>query len=234
MLIVLIPGLMNDAWVWRHQIGALSRIAPVVVANNDGADRLDAMARRILETTAGRLAVVGHSMGGRVALEVAAAAPGRVAKLALIATGAGARAEGSAGAGEEAGRLALVELAEARGMAAVARQWLPPMLGAAGRANEGLVAGIEAMLSRCPPAAFAAQQRALLARPDRTALLPTLGMPLLTLAGAEDAWSPPAQLAAIAAAAPVGRAEVVPDAGHMLLVEKPDAVTALLMEFLAG
>ena len=63
MQIILIPGLMNDAWVWRLQAGPLSRIAPVTVANNDGCDSLGAMAERILALSHGPLAVVGHSRG---------------------------------------------------------------------------------------------------------------------------------------------------------------------------
>ena len=47
MQIILIPGLMNDGWVWRHQFGALSRIAPVTVARTDGCGSLREMAERI-------------------------------------------------------------------------------------------------------------------------------------------------------------------------------------------
>ena len=84
MQIVLIPGLMNDGWIWRHQIGQLSRITSVTIARTDGCDSLAAMADRILGHTAGPLMVIGHSMGGRVALEVVARAPERVKRLALL------------------------------------------------------------------------------------------------------------------------------------------------------
>ena len=108
MQIVLIPGLMNDGWVWRHQIGALSRFAPVVVAHNDGCDSLGAMAERILSIGRGPMAVIGHSMGGRVALEVAVRAPGRVARLGLLDTGAAGPS-----AAEAKERMGLVDLARA-------------------------------------------------------------------------------------------------------------------------
>ena len=72
MQIILIPGLMNDGWVWRHQLGPLSRLGPVTIASNDGCDSLKDMASRILSASQGPLAVAGHSMGGRVALEVVA------------------------------------------------------------------------------------------------------------------------------------------------------------------
>src|SRR3546814_9491281 len=105
-LIVLIPGLMNDGWVWRKQLPALSRLGPVMVARNDGHDTLAGMARDILDRSAGPLAVVGHSMSGRVALEIARAAPERVTRLALLDTGANAAADA-----ESAARIARVHLA---------------------------------------------------------------------------------------------------------------------------
>lgn len=227
MQIILIPGLMNDGWVWRHQVGPLSRHAPVTIARNDGCDNLGAMAERILDVSRGPLALAGHSMGGRVAIEVVARAPERIARLALLDTGAGGVAEG-----EAEGRLRLAELARREGMAAVAREWLPPMLSAAGRANQKLVGSITAMLERCTPEVFAAQQRALIERPDRSELLPAIPCPTLLVAGSEDAWAPPAQHAAMADAIPGGTARIIEGAGHMTPVEAPDALTALLLEWL--
>lgn len=228
MQIVLIPGLMNDGWVWRHQIGALSRIAPLMIARTDGCGTLQQMAERIVSGTVGPLAVVGHSMGGRVALEVAALAPERIAKLVLLDSGAHGPSEH-----ERDGRMKLVETARQEGMAAVARDWLPPMIGAANRRNQGLVHGITEMLERCTPETFALQQQALLTRPDRTGLFASLTCPVLAVTGSEDEWAPVAQHEAIAQAAPQGHLKVVEGAGHMLPVEAPEAVTRILAEFLA-
>jgi pimeloyl-ACP methyl ester carboxylesterase len=229
MQIILIPGLMNDGWVWRHQIGPLSRIAPVMIACNEGCDSLAAMASRILAATSGPLALVGHSMGGRVALEAVAQAPGRVKCLALLDTGAGGPVEA-----EAAGRKRLVDLARAEGMAAVAREWLPPMLSALHRADQNLVRGISGMIERCTPEIFAGQQHALIERPDRTALLPEIACPTLAAAGSDDEWAPFAQHQAMAAAIRGGTARIIPGAGHMTPVEAPEAVTAMLAEWLGS
>lgn len=229
MQIILIPGLMNDGWVWRHQVGALSRLAPVNIARTDGCGTLEEMAERIVTGTAGPLLVIGHSMGGRVALEVAALAPDRLSAIALLDSGASGPRES-----ERAGRMNLVEIARSEGMAAVAREWLSPMLAAKNRENGGLVTGITEMLERCSPETFALQQQALLNRPDRTRLLAQIECPLLAMTGSEDEWAPAAQHEAMANAAPKGRLEVVPGAGHMLPVEAPDAVTEILVDFLTG
>lgn len=227
MQIILIPGLMNDGWVWRHQIGALSRIAPVTIARTDGCGTLLEMAERIVKGTVGTLCVIGHSMGGRVALEVAALAPDRLAGLALLDTGANGPKEQ-----ERAGRMKLVETARQEGMAAVARDWLPPMLAAANRRNSGLIHGITEMLERCSPETFALQQQALLKRPDRSALPAQITCRLVAITGSEDEWAPVAQHEAIANGAQNGRLAVVEGAGHMLPVEAPAAVTRILLEFL--
>ncbi|MBK5264331.1 MAG: alpha/beta fold hydrolase [Alphaproteobacteria bacterium] len=227
MQIILIPGLMNDGWIWRHQIGALSRIAPVTIARTDGCGTLEEMAERIVTGTVGSLAIIGHSMGGRVALEVAAMAPYRLSSLIMLDSGAHGPTEG-----ERTGRMQLVETAQKEGMAAVARDWLPPMLAMANRQNTGLVHGITEMLERCSSENFALQQQALLTRPDRSALPAQISCPLLAITGDEDQWATVAQHEAIASAAPDGRLEVVYGAGHMLPVEAPESVTRILEDFL--
>ncbi|MCF8707025.1 alpha/beta fold hydrolase [Rhizorhapis sp. SPR117] len=227
MQIILIPGLMNDGWIWRHQVGGLSRLAPVTIARTDGCGTLEEMAERIVTGTVGSLVVIGHSMGGRVALEIAAMAPYRLASLIIFDSGARGPSES-----ERAGRMQLVETAQKEGMAAVARDWLPPMLAPTNRQNTGLVHGITEMLERCSPETFALQQQALLTRPDRSALPAQISCPLLAVTGSEDQWAPLAEHEAIASAAPDGRVEVVNGAGHMLPVEAPESAMRILEDFL--
>ena len=227
MLIVLVPGLMSDGWVWRHQIGPLSRIAPVAVARTDGCDTLGTMAGRVLAIGSGPLCVIGHSMGARVALEALLLAPDRVARLGLLDSGMAPAAED-----EAAGRLRLAGLARQAGMPAVAAEWLPPMLGEAARGSPELVDGITQMLARCPPEAFAAQQNALIHRPDRRAALADIPCPTLIATGTEDRWSPPEVHREMADRVPLSTLRIVEGSGHFLPVETPDAVTAMLLDWL--
>ena len=53
-----------------------------------------------------------------------------------------------------------------------------------------LMDAIHQMIARAPLAQFEAQIQALLARPDRSALLPQIRVPTLVLCGHEDNWSP--------------------------------------------
>jgi pimeloyl-ACP methyl ester carboxylesterase len=95
-----------------------------------------------------------------------------------------------------------------------------------------LVNSIIEMMSRKTPAIFAAQVRALLARPDATTVLDQIRCPALLLTGQEDGWSPPAQHQAMAARIAGSQLVIVPECGHMSMLERPAEVSAALRAWL--
>ena len=107
--IVLVPGLNCSARLYAEQIPALWRFGPVTVADHTRDDSMAAIARRILAAAPPRFALAGLSMGGYIAFEIMRQAPQRVAKLALLDTGA--RAET---AEQTARRQALMAMAQER------------------------------------------------------------------------------------------------------------------------
>ena len=125
------------------------------------------MAEAVLRTAPERFSIAGHSMGGRVALQVYRLAPHRVARIALLNTGSSARPAGAAGEEEARKRGELVALAQSQGMRAMLRQWLPPMIDSRRINDTVLVNAIIEMMSRKTPEIFAAQVRALLATAGR-------------------------------------------------------------------
>lgn len=225
--LVLIPGLMNDEWVWSFVRPALEARLPVHVPHLLGHDSLVQMASMILAETKGPLAVAGHSMGGRVAMEMMRQAPGRIERLALLDTGYHGPAEG-----ERQGRLDLVALGRAEGMAAVVREWLPPMVSPRHHGDAAIMEGIAAMLCRASPEDFARQQHALLTRLDAGSVLEAIRCPAWVIVGREDSWSPVAQHEEMAARIPGAVLRVVEEAGHMLPVEQPEALARILLEWL--
>lgn len=232
--LMLLPGLTCDAEVWAPQAQALTDVADVRVPAWGLRDTLTAMAEQVLaEAPSERFAVAGHSMGGRVALEVWRLAPQRVTHLALLSTGFHPLAAGEAGAKERAGRMALLDIARSQGMRAMGRQWARGMVHPS-RIDTPLFDAILAMQERSSPAQFAAQQQALLQRPDAGPWLPTITVPTLVLTGQDDAWSGPAQHQAMAAAIPGATLCLVPDSGHMVTWEQPAAVSAALRTWLLG
>jgi len=86
--VVLVPGLTCSPRLYAEQIPALWRFGPVTVADHRCDDSMAAIARRILAFAPPRFALAGLSMGGYIAFEIMRQAPERVAKLALLDTGA--------------------------------------------------------------------------------------------------------------------------------------------------
>jgi pimeloyl-ACP methyl ester carboxylesterase len=230
--LVLLPGLVCDAAVWAHAQTTLAAHADVHIASYGQLASLPAMAEKVLDEIAGGFAIAGHSMGGRVALEIFRRAPGRVTAIALLDTGTQPLAADDAGEREVAGRYELLEIARTRGMAAMAERWVRGMVWPPRLAESALIAGIVAMFARSTAEVFAAQIRALIARPDAGGLLAAISVPSLVLCGADDSWAPAARHRDMAASIAGARLAIVPECGHMSTLERPEAVTQALAQWL--
>lgn len=231
--LVLLPGLMCDAAVWEPVTALLGEGQACCIVDHGDADSLAEMARRLLDAAPQRFALAGHSMGGRVALEVLRQAPERVSRVALLDTGFRERASGAAGEAEAAGRHALLALARKQGVRAMAAVWTRGMVDPARLADAALIEAIVAMFERKSADVFANQLRALLSRPDALDVLARIAVPTLVLCGRHDSWAPPAQHQELAGAIPGAALEIVDAAGHMSTMEQPAAVAAALQRWLA-
>jgi pimeloyl-ACP methyl ester carboxylesterase len=224
---------MCDAAVWDPLLPALLTVADCRVADHGDADSITSMARQVLDNAPAQFALAGHSMGGRVAMEVLRLAPARVTRLALLDTGYKARAAGTAGEDEARKRHALLEIARNQGERAMAAQWVQGMLDPPRLSDTALVEAIVAMFARKSADIFARQIRALLARPDATPVLQGIAVPALVLCGRADSWSPlsqHAEIAALIAAQPL--VQVIEHAGHMCTMEQPQAVARVMQDWL--
>lgn len=230
--LILVPGLLCDEAVWTHQSDALSALADVQIATNGSRDSLVTMAEAIIAQAPTRFALAGHSMGGRVALEVVRRAPERVTALALLDTGYQPLAPGEAGEREVAARLALVEKARRRGMRAMGWEWLQGMVYPSRLSDAILVNAILDMIERRSPDLYAAQTRALIGRPDATGVLAKIRCPTLVLCGQEDLWSPPERHETLSNLIRGSSLTVVPYCGHMSTMEQPAAVSQALRDWL--
>jgi pimeloyl-ACP methyl ester carboxylesterase len=228
--VLLLPGLICDARIWAPQAEALRANGYEVLAiqGYGEADTLGAMADLVLQKSPDRFALAGHSMGGRVALEVFRRAPERVERLALISTGVHLpRSEK-----EAEGRFELLSRGVEQGMDALIDAWLPPMVWEPNRLLPGLMDDLTQMCADMGIDTYERQIRALLARPEVESLLPTIKCPTLVATGQHDEWAPPAQHEAIAKAIAGARLEIVAGAGHMVPVERPQAMTDALASWL--
>ena len=83
------------------------------------------------------------------------------------------------------------------------------------------------------PRGLAAASRGMARRANFTPLLPAIDCPTLLIVGREDIVSPPAEMAAMAAAIPGARLVEIPGSGHLSPMERPDEVNAAILDFLA-
>jgi pimeloyl-ACP methyl ester carboxylesterase len=221
--------LLCDELIWAEVAARLSDRADVRIVTFPDMSSIGAMAEHVLEIAPARFALAGHSMGGRVALEVVRRAADRVRGLALLNTGVHPLRPG-----EVAARAELVRIAREQGMAALAAAWLPPMMGAAPARIAALMPLLTAMVERSTPASFAGQIKALLERPDAEAVLPSIRVPTLLMSGTRDTWSPLEQHREIQRQIPHATLVAIEDAGHMAPIEQPAAVARALREWLSG
>jgi len=224
-MLVLLPGLICDSAIYAPQTAAFGDSLAV---NGYGLrDSLVAMAESVLEQAPAEFDLFGHSMGGRIALEVYRMAPDRVRRLALVSTGIH-----PVGEKEPEKRAALQAIGHEQGFEALVDTWLPPMVAEANRAVPEIYGACREMCLRHDQAIFDAQIRALLGRPEVTGLLPQIRCPTLVMTGSADAWAPPAQHEGIAAAIPNSELVIVEGAGHMIQLEAPEAVNAAIARWL--
>jgi len=225
----LLCGLLCDQTIWADIPSRLASVANAYVMSFAGFSSITGMADKVLAAAPPRFALAGHSMGGRVALEVWRKAPERVTALALLNTGVHPTRES-----EYDSRGLLVRLARRQGMAALADEWLPPMMGAPPDRVAQVMPPLKAMVQRFTAESFAGQINALLQRPDARPVLPSITVPTLLLSGTNDTWSSLSQHADMQRIVSRSTLVEIAGAGHMSPVERPDAVARALKGWLAS
>jgi pimeloyl-ACP methyl ester carboxylesterase len=226
--LLLLPGLLCDAALWRAQIEGLADVARCRVADTTRDAGLGEMALRALADAPPRFALCGLSMGGYLALEIWRRAPERVLRLALLDTGA--RPDTEEQARRRRGLMALTRSGQFKG---VTPRLLPSLLHPA-HLDGPLGFAVREMAERVGREAFLRQQQAILYRPDSRPTLPGIAVPTLVAVGEADVLTPPDLSEEMAAAIPGARLAVIPEAGHLPSMEQPDRTNALLREWLAA
>lgn len=224
--VVLIPGLLCDARVFEHQILHLGLHRPVVIARPDG-QTVEEMSATLLPHLPPQAALVGLGLGGDVALDLLRRAPERISRIALIST-------------DPLGEAAAIAAArEARMVAARAGRLYQALAGEYPEADmgpraESLRPVLRAMAEHLGEGVYLAQSRALQRRPDQQKTLRRAMLPALILGGGRDTLVPPRRHQLVAGLMPFATLNMIEDAGHLLPLEAPEAVTAALEAFLRG
>jgi pimeloyl-ACP methyl ester carboxylesterase len=225
--ILLVPGLTCSARLYAAQIPALWRFGPVTIADHTRDDSMAAIARRILATAPPRFSLAGLSMGGYICFEIMRQAAGRVARLALLDTGA--RADTPE---QTERRHAVMALTRAGRYAEIPDLAFPLYVHRRRRDDTALRRLVRMMAEETGPQAYLRQQQAILSRPDSRPLLAAIACPTLVLVGDGDEATPPELAREMAAGIPGSRLVTVADSGHLSTLEQPAAVTAALQEWM--
>ncbi len=225
--LMLLPGLMCDARVFAPQIEEFASRLPVMVWPTTQGDRIEEIASDILTGAPPRFALLGHSMGGIVAMEVIRRAPSRVTRACLISTSPLAETPEQAAAREprmvaaRAGRLddALREDAAGYGFAPG-----PDRMTVQARLLEmGLSLGADI---------YRRQSRALQRRRDQQATLKTIRAPTMVICGVHDRITPVRRHEFMAEMIPYAQLRVIEAAGHLPTLEAPGAVSDALHDWM--
>lgn len=235
--VVLVHGFTQTLASWRDVAGPLERSSTVVRVDLPGhggsaALRLGfAEAARAVGDAGGPGTYVGYSMGGRLCLRLALERPDLVTGLVLLGASPGI-AQPAPRAERRAADHRLAEAIERDGVDAFLATWLaqplfatlPPDAAGLDDRRSNTAAGLASSLRL----AGVGEQEPLWDR------LPELAMPVLLVAGGEDAKF--AALAEVMAERIGGNARValVPGAGHAVHLERAGAVVALIESFLAA
>ncbi|GAB4282098.1 MAG: alpha/beta fold hydrolase [Roseovarius sp.] len=225
--LVLLPGAMCDARLFAPQLTTFSTGMAVTVAPVTGGDRIEEIASGLLDVLPRRFALAGLSMGGIVAMEILRRAPERVLRLALMDTNALPETPQSAADYEP-----LIIKIKAGRIEEAVQALVGPGTLAPGPGRATVMARMTAMARAVGAPAAERQLRAIQRRRDYQAVLRRCRVPALVLCGAHDRLTPPRRHELMAGLIPGAELVVIDEAGHLPVLEAPQAVNAALHRWL--
>jgi 3-oxoadipate enol-lactonase len=177
-----------------------------------------------------RAVIGGLSMGGYAAFALLQSKPALIEALILADTRATADSPEA-----RANRRSMLALVDREGPQGVAREMMPKLLGDTTReTNQTAEATVRRLIKQQSPVAIRGAIQRMMHRPDSTALLATIGVPTLVIAGEEDTLIPIPEAEKMAEAITGSKLVKIPAAGHLSNLERPDAFNHALTAFLAS
>lgn len=239
--VVLIHGFSENANLWHLQTNRLKERYKVIVPDLPGTSAaplttpltIESMADYVytilLDQDITEAIVIGHSMGGYVALALAEKHPGLIKGLGLFHSTAKADTEE-----KKENRTKSINLMNQYGAETFLRQTLPNMFSPVTRnKHPELVDACIKMGQECALPALVAYYEAMRERPDRTAVLQQLKVPVLFVVGKDDNAVPPDSILSQITLPHVTNVHIFEAVGHMGMWEVPAASNLILEQFIA-
>jgi len=240
--VVLIHGFAEDSNIWERHTSFLGQHHTLIVPDLPGCgkssnltaatsmeDLADFIKSLLDGESIGRCIMIGHSMGGYIALAFAEKYPDRLAAFGLFHSTAFADTEE-----KKAGRRKKISFIQKNGAAPFIRQSIPDLFSESSREKfKSIINNLIEQYSDFVPDTLVRCQEAMIDRPDRTHILKSFKGPVLFIIGKQDNAVPFEQSLRQSHLPDLSYIHILENAGHMGMIENSDECNRVLEEFIA-
>ena len=225
--VVMIPGMMCDERIFAHQIEELSTDTDIYIADISKYSSIQELASDVLENSPPKFFLVGHSMGGIVAMEMCSQEPDRIEKLVIMDSNPKPELEET-----KLKREPQIRNVISGNLAQVMKEEMKPNYLADSYKQKDILNTCMEMALTLGPEVFVRQSRALQGRDDQQSTLEDLDIPVLIMCGSEDKLCSIEKHELMHNIINDSKLEVVMGAGHMPTLEQPQKTTEVIKSWL--
>ena len=223
----MVPGMMCDERIFSPQIEALSQNLEVTIADISNFSSVRELASDVLKKAPKKFSLLGHSMGGIVAMEIYSQEPNRIEKLILMDTNPKAELD-------EVKLKREPQIREVNNgkLLEVMRDEMKPNYLAESENKTSVLNVCMDMALNLGPDVFINQSRALQSRLDQQNTIQSIKIPVLILCGSEDKLCPVERHEMMHNMISDSDLKIINNAGHMPTLEQPRETTEVIKEWL--
>ena len=223
----MVPGMMCDERIFSPQIEELSQNLEVTVADISNFSSVSELASDVLKKAPKSFSLLGHSMGGIVAMEIYSQEPKRIEKLILMDTNPKAELEEV-----KLKREPQIKEVNKGKLLEVMRDEMKPNYLAESENKRSVLNVCMDMALTLGPDVFINQSRALQSRLDQQNTIQSIKIPVLIMCGSEDKLCPVERHEMMHNMISDSDLIIINNAGHMPTLEQPRETTEVIKEWL--
>ena len=223
----MVPGMMCDERIFSPQIEELSKNLEVTVADISSFSSVRELASDVLTKAPKKFSLLGHSMGGIVAMEIYSQEPNRIEKLILMDTNPKAELDEV-----KLKREPQIRDANKGKLLEVMRDEMKPNYLADSENQSSVLNVCMDMALTLGSDVFTNQSRALQSRADQQNTIQSINIPVLIMCGSEDKLCTVERHEMMHNMISDSELKIINNAGHMPTLEQPEETTEVINEWL--
>ena len=223
----MVPGMMCDERIFSPQIEELSQNLEVTIADISNFSSVKELASDVLKKAPKKFSLLGHSMGGIVAMEIYSQEPNRIEKLILMDTNPKAELDEV-----KLKREPQIREVNKGKLLEVMRDEMKPNYLAESENKTSVLNVCMDMALNLGPDVFINQSRALQSRLDQQNTIQSIKIPVLIMCGSEDKLCPVERHEMMHNMISDSDLKIINNAGHMPTLEQPRETTEVIEEWL--